>query len=211
MAKRRLLVIGIVLGMGGFLLCMPMVFIYVTTRGERFDVSQINDMPHHRVGLVFGAGIMPDGTPTPYLENRIRTGVLLYKANKVDKLLMSGDNSTEHHNEPIVMKRHAVKLGVPAEDIAMDFAGFNTYDSCYRAKHIFGLKDVAVITQGYHLPRAVTTCQGVGLQTDGMKAVRKGRDFTASYVAREVLSTDKMVLQLITDPQPTILGESEDL
>jgi vancomycin permeability regulator SanA len=163
------------------------------------------------VALVFGAGILQNGTPTPYLRYRVATAAKLYQAHRVSILLMSGDNSEASYNEPLSMKNYAMKLGVPAKAIVLDYAGFNTYDSCYRAQTIFGVRSATLVSQGYHLPRAMTTCRGLGIQNIGVIAEHPSRDYTVNYLAREILSTDKMVIQLIFRPHPTALGPRETI
>jgi vancomycin permeability regulator SanA len=143
------------------------------------------------------------------LEARVKTAVELYKAGKVHFLLMSGDNSNSHYNEPVVMGELAQSLGVREGDIVLDYAGFNTYDSCYRAKHLFKQYELTVVTQGYHLPRAVATCSGLGLHTTGVAALHEGRDFTFTYILREHLSTNKALFQLIAKPKPTVYEEMD--
>lgn len=191
------------------LLILPTAYTFLSTRGHRYDLSSVSmsAVPYHKVALVFGAGIEPDGTPTPYLRDRIETAVKLYKAKRVSKLLMTGDNSSNTHNEPAVMKKYAQKLGVPSSAIVLDDAGFNTYDSCYRAHEIFGLHDATLVSQGYHLPRAMTTCKGLGISNVGVIAEHPMRDYTANYILREFLSTDKMTFQIIFKPLPTALGK----
>jgi vancomycin permeability regulator SanA len=185
----------------------PTIIVNLSTRSERFSISELQSVPENEVTIVLGAGVLPDGTPTPYLKNRIATAVDLYKAGRTKKLLMSGDNSEAHYNEPEVMKHYAESLGVKSEDIILDFAGFNTYDSCYRANKIFGLTNAIIVTQGYHLPRAVVTCKGLGINTVGVAAKKQGRDFTVTYILREYISTNKALLQLIFKPQPKLLGD----
>jgi vancomycin permeability regulator SanA len=191
----------------------PMSFTFLSTRGERYDLATvpINKIPYHNVAIVFGAGIQKDATPTPYLRYRIETAAKLYKARRVSKLLMTADNGSRSYNEPVAMKNYAKKLGVPARAIVLDYAGFNTYDSCYRAHDIFGIKDATLISQGYHLPRAMTTCRSLGIKSAGVIAVHPSRDFTISYILREFLSTDKMVFQQIFKPHPTALGKPEPI
>jgi vancomycin permeability regulator SanA len=186
----------------------PLSFTFLRTRGKRYDLgkSDISSVPYHKVTMVFGAGIYADGTPTPYLKWRVDTATKLYKAHRTDILLMTGDNRTTTHNEPAVMRDYALTLGVPRRAIVLDYAGFDTYDSCYRAKAIFGLHDALIVTQGYHLPRAMSTCRGVGVENDGVVAEHLARDFTISYILREVLSTDKMVTQLVLHARPEVLG-----
>jgi vancomycin permeability regulator SanA len=191
------------------LLWGPSIYANLSTRGARYDITKtsINSVPKNRVAIVFGAGIYKDGSPTPYLQWRVNTAVKLYKAHRVQKLLMTGDNSTKTYDEPVAMRKLAEKQGVKASDITLDYAGFNTYDSCYRAHAIFGLNSATLVSQGYHLPRAVMTCDGVGVKSVGVNSVNGGRAWTVSYLMREWLSTDKAVLQIMFKPHPTALGK----
>jgi vancomycin permeability regulator SanA len=186
-----------------------MAYTFLSTRGNRYDLSRTatNKVPFHQVTMVFGAGILSNREPTPYLQHRLETAVKLYKAHRTNILLMTGDNSTVPHNEPFVMRNYAIKLGVPAKAIVVDDAGFNTYDSCYRAHALFGVRQATLVSQGYHLPRAMTTCQGLGISNSGVIAIHPSRDYSVTYLLREVVSTDKMVFQLMFKPRPGILGK----
>jgi vancomycin permeability regulator SanA len=169
-------------------------------------------VPKRQVAIVFGAGVEQDGAPTPYLQWRIETAVKLYKAHRVQKILMTGDNSSKHYNEPVGMKKYAMKLGVPGKDIVLDYAGLNTYDSCYRASKIFKVTSATLVTQGYHLPRAVMTCKSFGIDTIGVDAEHdKGRTWGVMYIIREWVSTDKSLVQMTFKPSPTILGNPEPI
>ena len=106
---------------------------------------------------------MRDGSPTPVLRDRVATAAQLYFAGKVEKLLMSGDNSSIYYNEPGAMMQHALELGVPDEAIVLDYAGRRTYDTCYRARDIFGVREAILVTQSFHLPRALYICNHWGL------------------------------------------------
>jgi len=207
--SRHWLAIAITLAVIILLVIAPLFYTFLSTRNNRYDLMRqpVNMVPYHKVAIVFGAGILSNGQPTLYLSNRIKTAAALYKAGKVRILLMSGDNSRKSHNEPTVMKNYAVKLGVPVSAIREDYAGFNTYDSCYRAHYIFKLNDATLVSQGYHLPRAMVTCAGLGIKNTGVIATHPTRDFTVNYILREFLSTDKMVFQLIFKPHPTVLGK----
>lgn len=123
-----------------------------------------------QAAIVFGAGLQRDGSPSPVLKDRVSTAANLFFAGKVQKLLMSGDNRFVDYNEPSAMKSYALELGVPEDAIVMDFAGRRTYDTCYRAKTIFGLNSAILVTQKYHLPRALFTCNGLGLSSTGVEA-----------------------------------------
>ena len=129
-----------------------------------------DEVPPARVAIVFGARVYPNGRLSAMLQDRMETAVQLYQAGKVQKLLLSGDNRFEDYNEPGQMKVYAVSRGVPAEDIQLDYAGRRTYDTCYRAGAIFQLKSAILVTQAFHLPRALFTCRNLGLAAVGVSA-----------------------------------------
>lgn len=124
--------------------------------------------PERPTAIVFGAGLWRDGSPTPVLRDRVATGVRLYQEGKVQQLLMSGGFTTAGYNEPEAMRRYALSLGVPDEAIVLDYAGQRTYDTCYRAMHVFGLSEATLVTQGFHLPRALYLCNSLGLPAVGV-------------------------------------------
>lgn len=192
--------------LGAVVLWAPTIYANLSTRGERYNLSQASKVPANRVGIVFGAGVY-HGQPTPYLRWRVETAVRLYKAGRIHKLLMTGDNSIKAYNEPAAMQKLAVQLGVKKADISLDYAGRNTYDSCYRARAVFGLRTATLVSNGYHLPRAIMTCSGLGVRSIGVAANSQGhRDYTVNYIMREWLSTDKAVVQNIVKPKPALLG-----
>lgn len=141
-------------------------YVNAITSDRRY--TQPQQIPAERVAIVFGAGIYPDGTLSPMLGDRVSAAVELYKLGRVQKLLMTGDNSRDDYNEVQAMQNYAVQRGVPAQDITLDYAGFSTYESCYRAKDIFGIKQAVLITQKFHLPRAVYTCDRLGVKAIGL-------------------------------------------
>ena len=136
-------------------------------------LHSVEDAPTRRVAIVFGAGLWRDGTPSPVLRDRVDTAADLYFAGKVEKLLMSGDNRFEYYNEPAAMRAYAMQLGVPEEAIVLDYAGRRTYDTCYRARDIFGVSQAILVTQRFHLPRALYTCNKLGVETVGVPADRR--------------------------------------
>src|SRR5512144_677645 len=158
--------------------------------------------PQERLAIVFGAGLRRDGSPTPILRDRVQTAADLYFAGKVQKLLMSGDNTTIYHNEPEAMRQYALDLGVPDEDIVLDYAGRRTYDTCYRAKAIFGVEKALLVTQMFHLPRAIFLCNMLGV--DGMGVVADNltyRKFSLLYWnLRELPATLTAFADVITRP-----------
>lgn len=190
------------------LLWGPTVYAKLSTSSRRYDLSvtPVAQVPHRHVAVVFGAGLYNHGKPTSYLRERVETAVQLYKAKRVDKLLMTGDNTRQTYNEPKAMGTLAIQLGVPSKDIVLDYGGRDTYDSCHRARVIFKVMSGTVVTQGYHLPRAVMTCRGLGIDAIGVAANHQSRDFTVSYIMREWLSTDKAAYELMTKPNSAVRG-----
>jgi SanA protein len=155
---------------GLLFLVLPRILLSLYTNPRVFTPA---NAPKRRVAIVFGAGLRRDGTPTPVLEDRVATAADLYFSGKVEKLLMSGDNRFVNYNEPGAMLDFALKLGVPRQDIVLDYAGRRTYDTCYRARTIFGVTDAVLVTQSFHLVRAVFTCNALGLPAEGVIADRR--------------------------------------
>lgn len=182
----------------------------VYSRAKTYLPGQV---PEASVALVLGAGLNRDGTPGLVLRDRVRTAVELYFSGKVDKILMSGDNTSENYDEPGAMQEFALSLGVPETDIVLDFAGRRTYDSCYRAGAIFGLDQIIVVTQAFHLPRAVFLCNAFDIDANGVPADDANyrlSSYTYWWV-REVLASVKAYWDVfIIRPQP-ILGEPEPI
>lgn len=169
--------------------------------------------PTARAAIVFGAGLQWDGTPSPVLKDRVSAAVQLYELGKVEKILMSGDNRFEDYNEPAAMKTYALNLGVPEEAIVLDYAGRRTYDTCYRAKQIFGLDKALLVTQKFHLPRALFTCLGMGIQASGVTAdLRDYNTHSLRYWnTRELPATLVALWQVwVSRPLP-VLGDPEPI
>jgi SanA protein len=142
----------------------------ITSIFAMFRTYSIEDVPADRVAIVFGAGLRRDGMPTTVLRDRVETAAQLYHDGKVNKLLMSGDNRFVDYNEPEAMRQFAISLGVPDEAMTLDFAGRRTYDTCYRAKVIFGVGSATLVTQNFHMARALFTCNALGLKAVGVEA-----------------------------------------
>jgi SanA protein len=175
----------------------------------RDNIHTVESAPKKPVALVLGAGLWRDGSPTPVLRDRVITAVELYKAGRVSKLLMSGDNQYVTYNEPAAMRRLALQLGVPDEDIVLDYAGRRTYDSCYRAYNIFDVPEVTVVTQQFHLGRALYLCNALGAEAVGVAADRQ--NYRASWQRfwqmREVAATVRAWLDInLLKPQP-VMGD----
>lgn len=189
--------------------------LFVAGSTARYRYADIAATPPERVALVFGAGVRPDGRPSPMLADRLQAAIALYQQGRVSKLLMSGDNSTPEYDEVTTMKQYAVDRGVPEQDITLDYAGFSTYESCYRARVIFGVEQAVLVTQQFHLPRAVYTCRSLGINSVGLGTADWGRyrdSLLASYTFRETLATLNALVQVhITRPAPTFLGAYEGI
>jgi SanA protein len=182
---------------------------FVTTIHAVNRVYQKEDAPAKRVAIVFGAGLRRDGSPTAILRDRVETAADLYFAGKVEKLLMSGDNSTLGYNEPESMRQYAISLGVPEEAITLDFAGRRTYDTCYRAKAVFEVDDVVLVTQKFHLPRAIYICNALGVEAVGVEANTR-RFWSSSLLiwnTRELLATAGAFIDLYISAPELVLGE----
>lgn len=141
-----------------------------------------------RVAIVFGARVWENGQPSNVLYDRVLTAVELYRAGRVRKILMSGDNPTPNYDEPTAMQRAAIELGVPEKDIVLDFAGRRTYDTCYRAKEIFEVKKAILVTQEFHQARALYLCNNLGLDSVGLTADRRRYDGERYFAFREFFS-----------------------
>src|SRR5574341_622592 len=169
--------------------------------------------PTARVAIVFGAGLTRSGQPTPVLRDRVETAAQLYFAGKAEKLLMSGGSRFDNRNEPEAMRQYAVQLGVPLEAIVLDPAGQSTYDTCYRARAVFGLNSALLVTQSFHLPRALFLCNALGIKAAGVQAAnrRYWPLMLAIWNVREQFATlGAMVDVYLSHPRP-ILGRPESI
>ena len=159
--------------------------------------------------IVLGAGVRSDGTPTLMLKDRLDTAIMLYEDGKADKLLMSGDHHTMGYDEVNVMKQYAIDAGVPSEDIYMDHAGLSTYDTMNRAKNIFGLDKAIIVTQNYHLYRAVYLARSFGIDASGVPAIND--NYALKYKVpnniREMVARCKDFFYAMIKPDTTIMGE----
>jgi SanA protein len=209
-AKFSLKLVGYSLSSGLLILIIARL---ITAFHARSRTTSVEDSVPAPAAVVFGAGLWRDGSPTPVLKDRIKTASDLYFAGKVKKILMSGDNRFVDYNEPKAMQTYALSLGVPDEDIVLDYAGRRTYDTCYRAKEIFGLRDVILVTQGFHLPRALFTCNQLGLAANGVQADQREYDprSLTYWNMRESFATLIALWETqISHPLP-VLGEKEPI
>jgi len=191
-------------------LFFPKLVVLLFASPRTFSVENV---PSTRIAIVFGAGLLRDGSAGPVLSDRVETAVNLYQQGKVNKLLMSGDNRFIEYNEPEAMRRYALERGVPDEDIVLDYAGRRTYDTCYRAKHIFQVDSAILVTQAFHLPRALFLCNWFGIESTGVEAdnhyfLKRSRIY---WNTRELFANFQAVWDvMIAKPLP-VLGESEPI
>ena len=186
----------------------PWAWVSAASRGH---VHHLDDAPSAPVALVLGAGLNPDGSPSAFLAGRLEVARALYASGRARVILVSGDNRVANYDEPTAMREWLAAHGVPEDAVVRDFAGRDTYDSCVRAKRIFGVNRALIVSQGYHLPRAVYTCRRLGIDAVGLggSELSSHTSDTLQYTARELLSSLKASWQLITKPKPHFLGPHE--
>lgn len=207
---RRLLLIAVLA------LMLPLVLIAglralsaVQSSGQIYTIA---DVPSQPVAIVFGAQVYSSGNLSAMLADRVTAGVALYQAGKAQALLFTGDNHIDTYNEPEAMRQYALDLGVPDDAIVLDYAGFRTYDSCYRARDIFKVDAAILVTQDFHLDRALLVCNALGIESVGVAAdnIRSERYSTRALLSselREFPATALSVIDLLRNEQPTYLGE----
>ncbi|MEU5942775.1 ElyC/SanA/YdcF family protein [Micromonospora sp. NPDC047548] len=200
------MVVGAVLVSGGTV--ASVAWIRGGADGHIYSEAGVPDAP---VALVLGTKVGADGTPSPFLAARLEIAQRLFDGGKVRAILVSGDNMNADYNEPDAMLRWLVDRGVPAQKVVLDHAGFDTYDSCARAKRIFGVTRATVVTQSFHLPRAVALCRRLGIDANGVgdeTAKRYARQWWISST-REHGACVKAALDLLTGRDPVHLGRRE--
>jgi vancomycin permeability regulator SanA len=168
-------------------------------------------VPAAPVALVLGAQVYPGGTPSPFLEARLDLARRLLEAGKVKVLLVSGDNMRHEYDEPTAMRAWLMEHGVPERKIVRDYAGFDTYDSCARAKRVFGVTQLVVVTQTFHLPRAVMVCRRLGLDATGVgdDSVSRYTEVWKNNSRREYGACVKVVYDVASGRDPVHLGRHE--
>lgn len=183
---------------------------YVARATGASRYSSVAAVPSRPVALVFGAYVMPDGTLSAMLADRVDAAVALYRNRKVDHLLFSGDNSRPDYNEVGAMLAYALRRGVPRDAVTLDYAGFDTYDSCYRARVIFGVTRAILVTQEYHMPRAVYDCKSLGIDAVGLATPDWGVydvPMMLTYTARESVADVKSIWDVhVSHREPTLMG-----
>ncbi|TCP99731.1 vancomycin permeability regulator SanA [Serpentinicella alkaliphila] len=210
--RKNILFSGIIILFSTFLLVIASVliinsYVKLSTESKIYTLEEAIALDVDCI-LVLGAGVWEGGRPSYMLEDRLLMGIELYKSGASERLLMSGDNGRIDYDEVNVMKQFAINHGIDSEHIFMDHAGFSTYESMYRARDIFEAKRIIIVTQEYHLYRAIYIAEKLGLEAYGVASNRRSymgqevRDF------REILARTKDFLKVVIKPKPTYLGES---
>ncbi len=185
------------IGLAGAAVVSPTLWTRWRSEGRVLTAAQA---PARDVAIIFGAEVYPSGNPSPYLRARLNLGVELYRAGKVKVLIVSGENAPEHNRESTAMRRYLEKQGVPRAKIVEDEFGLDTYDTCVRAREVFGVRDALLVSQRYHLPRAVSTCRAVGLDAVGVGdvSVKRENGRWEEFARREYAANLKMAWDLTT-------------
>ncbi|MEU1127929.1 ElyC/SanA/YdcF family protein [Streptomyces sp. NPDC005899] len=183
----------------------PATWLYGTAQAR---VRTLEDAPAQQVAVVFGAGLW-QGRPSPYLAHRLDAAAELYRTGRVRVVLVTGDNSREEYDEPDAMRAYLTGRGVPDGRIVSDYAGFDTWDSCVRAKRIFGVDRALLVSQGFHIRRAIALCRSAGIDAYGV-GVDAVHDVTWYYGGvRELPAAGKALLDVVFRPDPRFLGPRE--
>ena len=188
------------------------IAVYAVSSGRVFDGASIDAVPHRRAAVVLGCvRTLPNGLDNLYFLRRIDAAAELYKAGKVDCLIVSGDNHVKGYDEPSDMKESLVESGVPAECIVCDYAGFRTLDTVVRAKKVFGLDSFIIVSQPDHVRRAVFTARGFGCDAFGYAAKDVNGRYSIKTTIREQLAKIAAVADVVLRRRPKFLGPRETL
>lgn len=193
-------------GLGALAIGGPALWARFMARDRNLTAEQA---PARDVAIIFGAEMYPSGRPSPYLKARLDLGVELYERGKATVLIVSGDNAPEHHLEATNMKRYLVAQGVPGSAVVEDGHGLDTYDTCVRARDVFGVTETLLVSQRYHLHRAVATCRAVGVDAVGVGdvSVKRTSKRWDEFAQRELGANLKMVWDLATSRTPNLDGD----
>ena len=181
----------------------PAAVVWLASRHRLVDAAEA---PPRDVAIVFGAEVYPDGRPSPYLRARLDLGAALFREGRVGVLLVSGDDDAAHHQEAQALKRSGVAQGVRESRVGVDADGLDTYDTCTRARRVFGVREAVLVSQSYHLPRAVTTCRAVGVDAVGVgdTSVRSTSHRWAEFARREYPAGFKMWWDVLSRRDPVL-------
>ena len=204
----RIIIVVVALGLlAGFGVLAASCHVKSVTKEHIIPETELDGLDDVDCILVLGCGVWDDGTPTDMLADRIAVGIRAYETGVSDRLLMSGDHSRKDYDEVNVMKAIAVESGIEADNVFCDHAGFSTYESMYRASDIFGADKIVIVTQRYHLPRAIYDARRLGIEAYGISADERPYAGQMFRDARELLARAKDFVWCIVQPEPTFRGE----
>ena len=207
MLKKRLLIIAAALAaLAAGTVFVPDIIVVSSAKDRIITADEAAELENTDCVLVLGAGVR-NGNPTPMLRDRLITGISLYESGAAPKIIMSGDHGREDYDEVNVMKSYAVENGVPDSDVFMDHAGFSTYDSVYRAKAVFEADSIIIVTQKYHLYRALYIAERLGVNAVGVSADLDDYSGQLKRDLREIAARDKDFFSCLFKPEPKYLGE----
>lgn len=202
-------ILGIIIVLIAFVVTVNLVVVNAT-KSQIVTAESLENADYDCI-LVLGAGVRTDGSPSYMLEDRIKTSITLSSVNAAPVLLMSGDHSRVDYDEVNCMKDYAVHAGISSDKIFLDHAGFSTYDSIYRARDVFGAKKIVIVTQEYHLYRALYIAKSLGVEAVGVSADLRTYRGQSIHDAREMLARTKDVFFTWFKPKPVYLGDPIDL
>ena len=206
---KKMLIFLVLIGIIGVIYALAINFYVIySTKKNVISADKAGDMQDVDCILVLGAGVYPDGNPSPMLYDRIMTSVSLYKNGSAPKIIMSGDHGSKNYDEVNTMKSYAMAEGIPSSDIFMDHAGFSTYESIYRAKEVFQADKIIIVTQEYHLYRALHIADKLNIEAVGVSADLREYYGQFKRELREILARNKDFLLGIFKPLPKYLGET---
>jgi len=191
--------------------CVLFVFLAdwrVESKTDDLVYSDVQKIPRRKVGLLLGTSkLLVNGWVNLYFKYRIDAATALFKAGKIDYILISGDNGTKEYNEPEDMKQALIENGIPADKIVLDYAGFRTFDSVFRAEKIFGQKKFTIISQDFHTRRAIYIAQHLGLDAIGFNAEDVSKNYGFKTHLREKFARTNMFLDFLFSAKPKFLGK----
>lgn len=186
------------------------VSVFIEQRAQSAGMfSSLDQLPERRIGIVLGASVRQSGKPSDVLADRLDTAIEAFRSGKIHHFLLSGDNSTVSYNEPEAMKKYLIARGIPLSAITADYAGFDTYDTMWRARSVFGVDNAVIFTQDFHLSRSVYIADALGISVVGMASDRQRYLSIRYFTLREMLSRVKAFIEVISGSQARFTGPRE--
>ncbi len=175
-------------------------------QGLGYIYTDISKIPRAQTVMILGASVRPNKTMSDMLRDRADTAIEIFRAGKTENILVSGDGKAKNYNEVEVVKNYLLEQGISKEKILLDYSGFDTYDSLYRARDIFGIKNIIISTQSFHLPRAIFIAQNLGLDAYGITADKQKYKNMELNIGRELLATVKAYFDIFCNTKPIVLN-----